>query len=207
VSDADVQAVVKALTSHISSTVDRFPVEFMIERMFSPQLLKSLLNNVFRSPRGKQLAPKIAFRELRFDEYSRSVLTLLFYEFFRQGAMPREMTAEQDDFIWTTASQCYDVFTQMAVDSSLMFQSGLRMGMAWKGVKDQLGWGGLAPTLKPELRASLAYLLAHRYLRLNRPEEAAAFFRTALSDAAEGSVLRRLAEREINAAPRAPQKK
>jgi hypothetical protein len=71
------------------------------------------------------------------------------------------------------------------------------MGLAWKGITNVLGWAGVAPTLPPDLRGALAYVLGHRYLRLGRPEDAAGLFRTAVADAPAGSPLRKLAEAEL----------
>ena len=74
----------------------------------------------------------------------------------------------------------------------------LALELTWKGTSGPLGWGGLAPTLSPELRGPLAYVAGHRYRRLNLPADAANFFRAALLDAKPGSTLRRLIQTELD---------
>jgi len=74
----------------------------------------------------------------------------------------------------------------------------VQLGFAWKGVTNFLGWAGVAPTLKPDLRGPLAYVLGMRCLRLNKPDDAAALFKTARDDAPKGSRLKALAQAELD---------
>ena len=79
------------------------------------------------------------------------------------------------------------------LSKSQLFQ----LALAWKGTTNLLGWGGLSSKLKPELRGPAAYLLGLRYLKLNKPTEAAGMFETAATDAPIGSPLKKLAEAEL----------
>jgi hypothetical protein len=74
----------------------------------------------------------------------------------------------------------------------------IQIGLTWKGTTSYLGWAGVSPNLDPALRGPSAYIFGHRYLRLNRRQEALALFRTALADAPPGSSLRRLAQAELD---------
>ena len=57
----------------------------------------------------------------------------------------------------------------------------VQFGLTWKGSFGFLGWGALAPTLPPELRASSAYIMGHRALRLNQPGPATDLLKLAAS--------------------------
>ena len=74
----------------------------------------------------------------------------------------------------------------------------MQLGLAWKGNKGLLGWGGIAASLDGPFRADTAYLLGHRYLRLNRRQEAESFFQETLEHAAAEADVRDLAREALD---------
>jgi tetratricopeptide (TPR) repeat protein/predicted Ser/Thr protein kinase len=164
------------------------------------QMLKSFrlppetLRAMWRTPRGRAYARKIAFRDLTFPEFIRGPVYLTGVEILRLGALAGPASPEQEELIWGAVQDMFNGLTSGKVEK---FQF-LQVGLAWKGQVGQLGWAGVSGKLAPSLRGPLAYLLGHRYLRLNRPADAPMFFRTALADAAPGSALQRLAQAELD---------
>lgn len=64
-----------------------------------------------------------------------------------------------------------------------------------------LDWGSVAPTMKPKLRGSMAYVLAMRLEKLNRPAaERRNLPETARRNAPENSLLQELSAAELERA-------
>jgi hypothetical protein len=55
-----------------------------------------ILRDMWRTPRGRLCARKLGFQELTYAESLRLPLILLGAEFVHQTAMPRELSAEQE---------------------------------------------------------------------------------------------------------------
>jgi serine/threonine protein kinase/tetratricopeptide (TPR) repeat protein len=156
------------------------------------------LREMWRTPRGKEWARRIALRELSYDEYIRTPLVLFAAELLRQRALPAPVSSEQDELVWTL---CRDMDT--AYRKGILKDSDLiSLGAAWKGINlGGLGWKSLeAKVLKsqPQLRGPLAYLLGHRSLQKKRQAEARTYFTTAHEAQPENAVLRRLAQAELD---------
>jgi len=157
--------------------------------------IASVLRGAFRSSRGKEYARQIAFREVPFADCMRLPMLVIAFEAMRQTGMGTEVTDEQDAVVWELVEAGYSaLFETGAVSKAQMFQ----LALTWKGITNFLGWAGVAPALEPELRGPIAYILGHRYLRLNRPEDARTFFRSARDDAPDGSRLKALAQAELD---------
>jgi tetratricopeptide (TPR) repeat protein len=158
------------------------------------QVPPSVLRQMWQSPRGRDQARKIAFRETAFAEHMRSPLFLLGFEWMRQGAFAAELSADQDALLWKLAQ---DVFARYAAGKVSKTQA-VQLALTWKGVTGFLSWDAVAPGLPAELRGPLAYVVGHRFLRLNKPKEAQTFFQTAVADAPPASPLARLARAELD---------
>jgi hypothetical protein len=61
-----------------------------------------------------------------------------------------------------------------------------------------LGWGGLAPTLPPRIRGTLAYVFGCRFPGMDKRDDAIAAFRTAVADGPADAPLRRLAQGQVD---------
>jgi len=153
----------------------------------------AVIREMWRTPRGHDAACKIAFREVSLADYLRLSAVVMGSETVRQSAFGGQFNSEQEAIVWDLMDECFMSFTNGKINKTQVVQ----LAMSWKGITNFAGWGGLAPTLAPDLRGRLAYLLGQRYLRLPppvKPTDAAAYFRTAVEDSAPDSVLRRLAE-------------
>lgn len=125
-------------------------------------------------------------------EHVRLPALLMATETAHQSAFGGQWTDEQEELIWNLMGEMY----ALQYAGKLSAAQALSLAMTWKGITNFLGWGGLAPTLEPGHRAALAYLLAHRYLALNKRDLALRFFQTALADSAPETALHRLARQE-----------
>jgi hypothetical protein len=115
-------------------------------------------------------------------------------EKLRQDAFGGETTAEQDQVIVDAARNCLDRFFEKKLSHPQVFQ----LALTWKGKTGAFGWAGVAPQLDPALRGPLAYVFGHLYQRRQGSRtDVLMFFRAALNDAPPGSVLLRVARREV----------
>lgn len=154
----------------------------------------SVLREMWRSPRGRELARQMAFLDLAPREFFRQPAYLGVAEKFRQDVLRQPPTAEQEAEIW----EAITTVGGAVLDREVRMNQMIQLGLAYKGTAGFLGWGGVAPALPPRLRAPAAYLLGLRYITLKDPKEAANFFRTAIRDAPAESRLRRLAQAELD---------
>ena len=149
-----------------------------------------IMRGAWISPRGREWARKMAYLDLAPAEYFWTGPRLLVYEKFRQELADAKPSPEQDEAFWQATVQTCEAFRLGELTRPQLFE----LALAWKGTTNLLGWSGLAPKLKPELRAPMAYVLGCRYLKLGKPADAAAAFKMAAGDAPAGSSLRTLAE-------------
>jgi hypothetical protein len=162
--------------------------------MIKPDLFVSVIQGMCDKPRGREVAYRVAMRNGPFRQWYVDPLLLVLCELVNQGALPGDLTPDQDHLVWQTARQGYERF----VAGSLTKTQMLQLMATWKGLTNFLGWGGVAASLDPQLRGPTAYILGHRYLRLSQPDQAQAFFRQALKDAPSDSPLKRLAKAELD---------
>jgi tetratricopeptide (TPR) repeat protein len=190
-SDAEAEAV---LARYFSTLASDSPVATLKAAYPVPP---ALFRAMWRSPRGREWARRFVYLDLSFADYLRVPALLMLAEVGRQDAFPDGLSPEQDALLWKT---CEDTFAGL-LGGKLGKTQCLQLLLTWKGSMDFFGWKSLAPTLAPDRRGPLAYLVGRRYLRLNRSQDAAALFRTALADAPPESPLRRLAQAELDQLP------
>ncbi len=159
----------------------------------------AVLRGAWRTANGKAAARRIAFLDVAPAEYTRLPIVAILSEKIRLDALGGQTSPTQEEVIWGAT---YGSFEQVLQGKLSQFQL-LQLVLAWKGQTGIVGWKGAAPQLDPVVRGPLAYILGHRYLRLNtadgtpRRDDARMFFRTALQDAPAGSSLRTLADQEL----------
>jgi hypothetical protein len=153
------------------------------------------LREMWRSRRGREYARKIAFHEISYPEYVKVAPFLLAQQMMRQGAFASELSADQDSLLWALVEDTYAQFRSGKVGKTTL----LVLGVSWKGEPGLLGWGAASRALSPALRGPWAYVMGHRYLHHHKkPRVAVTMFRTALADAPADSLLKRLAQAELD---------
>jgi len=189
--DEEAVEVLKMITHTLST--EEIANQLISILNFTPAIIRG----AWTSPRGKEWARRLAFLDLTPNEYYWVAPRLLLYEKLRQELLGGAATADQDNILWSTIEQFSEAFRTGAITKSQAFQ----LALAWKGTTNLLGWGGIAPKLKPELRGPVAYALGVRYRKLNKPADAEMMFKTAAADAPADSPLKKLAEAELKKKP------
>jgi hypothetical protein len=167
----------------------------VIQSLVPVELVTSVLRNTFQTPRGRQYARRIVLREIPFAECVRAPPMLVVAEGIHQGAMPEQMTDQQQALVWQVVGDGYTAVTQTG---TIGRQQLMWLAVTWTGAAGRFAWQAVAPTLDPELRGRIAYVMGQRYVRLERAEDAAFFFQAALDDASPGSPLAALAQAELD---------
>jgi len=184
-SDADAENLLRILLRHMQGKLPGVIVR-EIERL-AP---RTLLRDMWLTPRGRACARHLAFLDVTFAESQRIPNLASNAESIRQFVFPGELSADQDQVLWQLVSEQHTAYTSEKL-------SAIQMGallLTWKGTTGPLGWQGVAPNLNAAFRGPLAYVYGRRYQQLKKPKEAEMFFRTALKDAPADSPLRRLAQ-------------
>jgi len=162
----------------------------VLQNDFAGNLFRGLCN----TPRGRQVARSLALRQVDFAETARYPGFLCLYEVARQGAFARELSDEEDQALWKLVEVAFDQHIHGKVSKTQV----LAMAFTWKGTTGFLGWDGVAPGLDPQFRGYLAWVMGHRFQRLKRPQDAAKFFTTTLTDFPADSLLHALAQAGLN---------
>jgi WD40 repeat protein/tetratricopeptide (TPR) repeat protein/predicted Ser/Thr protein kinase len=144
--------------------------------------LRAAMSGVWRTRRGRRWAEVHAFRQAPRSEQVRMPVALFGYHVVCQRAFQGHLSPEQDEALWAFALATVKLgLEQRAFNEAQLIQ----LGMSWKGITNVFGWQGVAPTLEPGFRAQVAYVLAHRLLAQQKPEQATTLFQTAAQDAAD----------------------
>jgi tetratricopeptide (TPR) repeat protein/predicted Ser/Thr protein kinase len=168
-----------------------FYKEMMGELM---HITPAMLKNMWRSRRGQQYARHMAFLDIPLAESVRVPPVLMATEIIRDKAFPDGTTPEQETILEEAGDRMYGAY----FDGRMNLFQGFQFAMALKGNLTEFGWGGVAPTLDAATRGPTAYVLGFVYLRLERPDDAAKLFQTAVTDAPPDSPLRRIAQDELD---------
>lgn len=194
-----------SLTNELSDKdTDDIITYFISESHVNPAISKALksvaiptavLRESIRSPRGRQAARQEALWDFTENIDMKLGGLIFMHEIIHQGASPGPLDKEVDDLIWKLAND---------------FDSGLRarevsqaqcvaLALIWSGADfSGLAWSTFSANLKADVRGPSAYVLGLRSRQLNKPGDAAKFFRAALADAPADSALKRLAQTELD---------
>jgi tetratricopeptide (TPR) repeat protein len=156
------------------------------------QLAATMIQGL-QSERGRALCRRLAFRQLSFRESLDGMFQMLIHSFLAAGALPPNATAGQQAEVEELARRVGQAYATEKLNDFALAQ----LFLTWKGTTGFLGWGGLAPSLAPELRGPLAYVFGLRFLKLGRPADARTFFQSVLQDVPSGSRLAGLAKAEL----------
>jgi tetratricopeptide (TPR) repeat protein/tRNA A-37 threonylcarbamoyl transferase component Bud32 len=166
-----------------------------LRNMVASSIPAGAVRGMWRSPRGRREAWRIAWREATFPETFHLPPMLLLAETLREGAFDASITAEQDQLVWDLTRVGHDE----VVAGRLPFDQVGIVLVTWKG--NTLLWGSIAGRLPSSVRGLVAFVLGHRYRRLNRQAEAEKFFQTARENAGTDSLLYRQVAAELKGKP------
>ena len=147
---------------------------------------------MFRTVRGKQAAYDIVFRTVPLPSTLRSYPQLAVYDVVRRSLLTDNSPAAHDAILWDACCRAIDLYSE----GKLRGNQVVPLVLTWKGTNNFLGWGALSPTIAPEFRGPLAFMMGLRYEKLGRPKDAIEFFRQAEQDGGTDSSLSRESQQE-----------
>lgn len=166
----------------------------MIQTVVSPDSVTATFRNMWRTPRGRKFAEDFAFEAHPLDQRVQETLALAGCAYLSSQALQGDCDPEQDELFFEAARLLY---RQTLIEGKITATQAAQLSLTWRGTTNLLGWAGVAPSLEPDIRAPLAYIEAHRFLRLGQPEQSQKFFEIALADAASESLVARLATGDL----------
>jgi WD40 repeat protein/tetratricopeptide (TPR) repeat protein len=161
---------VERITKALDSLGGLGPIGTFVRAAVNPASMEGAIRNAWRTPRGREWAKQYAFDFIPMRERLHMPGVLCAGEFIRRNAFGEAYDSGQDEIAVDVARK---VVLGAALDGTFTSAQLVQFGLSWIGSFGLLGWGALAPTLPAELRASSAYIMGHRALRLNQPNPAA----------------------------------
>jgi hypothetical protein len=162
--------------------------------MVNERTVGHTMRRMWSTPRGREMARAYAYDTLTLQQRVEDLAKLAATQYAADVAFGGWPTSEQAAVIWQALSAGLD---HLVKEGRLNAAQVAQLGLSWKGTSNFLGWQGVAPSLDPSLRGPLAYLLAHRYVRLGKLPQAEQLLQTALDDAPADSPQARLAREEL----------
>lgn len=179
---------------HFAAEAGSSPIFQLARQVVSPQAYTAVLRRMWRSRRGRLLADDFAFNRIAVTQRVRLPIQLIGAEFIGNELFGGDWSPDQEDLAHHTAENLYSAIVERGVIGRAQLAQG---ALAWKGVSGGLGWAGVAKTLGNDLRGQFAYFLAHRYLKLDRRQDAESLLREAIA-AAPDSAAARLAQIDLD---------
>ncbi|MBW3600408.1 MAG: hypothetical protein KY475_24485, partial [Planctomycetes bacterium] len=170
------------------------PLLALASQMVNERTLGRSLRRMWLTPRGREMARAFAYDTLTLEQRVEDLAKLAASQYAADVAFGGTPTIAQQDAIWNAFSEALD---QLVKQKRLNAAQVAQLGLSWKGTTNFLGWQGVAPSLDPSLRGPLAYVLAHRYVRLNNLPQAERLLQTVVDDAPADSALAGLAREEL----------
>jgi serine/threonine protein kinase/tetratricopeptide (TPR) repeat protein len=155
--------------------------------------LVELANASMKKPASYEVLRNFAFQTGSLRSYSRDPVAYAVAEMIRSAAFGNTQTDGQDSLAVVTANTGVNSYAR----GQLNMLQLLQVALTAQGKFDADSWSTFHKQLPKEFRMNLSCTLGYRYLRLNKPADAAIFFRATVADADVGSPLRKQAEAEL----------
>ena len=169
----DVHAMVDQVIGSLATSFP--PVALFKNRLMPFGELTKVFREMWRTPRGRDYARRIALLNISYLDFHRTQVLLSLAEAIHQGAFPGELSPERDTFIWTVVSYLLAEYGAGRLAPGDLVKALL----AWNGTTNALGWQGLAPRLGERVRGHAAFIYGMRLRGLGRAADAVSLLRTA----------------------------
>lgn len=159
----------------------------------SPQVIRAALT----SERGEEFAQKFVLDQLGMRERYTLPLQLIATEFLIDGTLGMATApADYREAVWELAAQVLHAYQT----DELEISDFVYLVAAWKGRTGILGWQSIESKLtqQPGLRSKLAYVLAHRFMRLGNADATEALLRLSMQGEAGNSELPATAQADLD---------
>ena len=163
-------------------------------KAFNAQTIASAVNHAFQTPEGVENAMDLAFDRLPIDERFRSPAVLMGASILAVSAIGNDFSSENLQVFRALSDSMMDGYL---VEGSLGGPQLIQFGMAWKGMTNFLGWGGLKTTLPKPRVGLVAYAMAHRYARKSQTADVGPALRDAIAGLDDLPNLKKIAERDL----------
>jgi hypothetical protein len=157
------------------------------------RITPKIIREVGKSTRSREYARHLVLRDMPLSEAERVTACLVGAEAIRQEVFGGKMTPEQDTELWELVQDAVALHAAGTLGEGAL----VSLWLTWEGTA--IAWGVVENVLPERVRGRLAYLFGHRFLRLNKQDKAAEFFRKALRQAPAGSTLAHLAQADLKA--------
>lgn len=145
------------------------------------------LRRMWLLPSSREAMRTIHFREAGHTEATWLPIRQLAIAVFHVEAVA-ELTPEREAILSRLTTQMRDVVRGRKIGRSTLAYLG-NTWIAGIGAMGPFGWQGAKPGIPKDAVAAAAWVLGHRYLKFNRPDDARTFFQTALdADGPNGTV-------------------
>ncbi len=171
--------------------------------VFNKLMRPSMLRAAWQTPRGRDVARHIAFRDISFEDLARWPLYLGWISFIHEVCFSASepLSAEQDELLWRMAGEIYAAYREGTLTERYFLPFGAIV--AGNPNAPGMGWAEVAKLLErnPKLRGPLAYIFGQRYVKKGDPKTGLMFYKSAAADAERDPaqpLLKKLAQAEID---------
>ncbi len=150
----------KRFMANVFGAAGNSPLLRQAESLVDGATMSQVLRRMWRSKLGRRLAEDFAFERGTLRDRIVVPMALAATEYANLTAYSSEMTDDEYALVFEHG---------LATAEKLIFAGELNVAqiaglvVAWKGSTGTLGWTGVSPTLPPESRRFLTYLMAHRW--------------------------------------------
>jgi tetratricopeptide (TPR) repeat protein len=172
--------------------------------VFNKLMRPSMLRATWRTPRARDVARHVAFRDLSFFDIARYPLFVGWIEFVHEVCFnaSEPLSPDQDELLWRMSGEIFSAYREGSLTDRYLLPFGVIVsgspnapGMGWREVSTLL-------EKNPKLRGPLAYVFGQRYVKKGQRDVALIFFKSASADADREPaqpLLKRLSQTELDA--------
>ena len=201
------------LLDHVAKALPEFAPGVSVDEGRGAHITKQIMRNLvpirtpvirdmWRSPRGRELARRIAFREASIRDCVLGPATLFMGELMHQVVFADGMSADQEEIVWNLMADGFKAFEKEELPALVY----VWIFATLKGNVGPAGWKGVQASVPKNLRGPLAYVFGVLYVKRNQRDQGIEFFRSAIADTAPDSKVARLAQDEIGKLGEKPEK-
>lgn len=159
----------------------------------NPASVESAIRNCWRRPNAKPWIEEFAYGNASMRDVVRMPIVFCATEFAARNAFAEAYDRDETQIIQQVAEKFIQgIFFENTIGSNQVVQ----LGLAWKGNLGVFGWKSLSPMLPENIRASCAFVLAHRAVRQNQVDAAIELLNQAAQPNPDRELLSRLAARD-----------
>lgn len=166
----------------------------LLPSFVSPPVVHGVLSEMYRGKRGQEFVEQFAVRSISREETSARIVALAGETYLSRHAFVSDVSPRREELMQQVVA---NVVTACLRTGELKIEELPLLAGVWKGY---FSWTIAAPQFNRELRPELAYMVAHRLLKLGKIDSAVACFQDAANHAPPDSLLHELALADLQLA-------